>query len=181
MTGNWSKVAVVVVCCNGRKFLKELFPSIIEHQTPDSDIVVADNFSSDQSAEYVEENVPSVKVIRLEKNFGFAAGYNEAIKRIDSEFIVLINQDVAVTKNWWAPLLSVMEHDRSVAAVQPCIRAYLQPGHFAYAGAAGGSIDKYSYTFCRGRVFYTIEEDHHQYNDTSEIFWASGACMLVRK
>ena len=178
---NASKVAVVVLCWNGRKLLQEFLPSLIEFQAPDSTIVVADNFSNDGSVDFVRTNFPSVKLLPLGKNYGFAAGYNEAISRIDSEYIVVINQDIAVTKDWLPPLLAVMENDPAVGAVQPRIRAYLKPSYFEYAGAAGGWIDKYGYTFCRGRIFDSVEEDLNQYNEPSEIFWASGACCLVRK
>ncbi len=181
MPGNWSKVAVVVLCWNGRKFLEEFLPSLIEHHTNGSDIVVADNFSTDDSVEFVKKNFPGVKIIQLAKNFGFAEGYNVAIRQIESEYIILINQDVAVTQNWLQPLLSVIESDPGVGAVQPRVHAYLKRSHFEYAGAAGGWIDKYGYTFCRGRIFDSMEEDKGQYNEPSEIFWASGACMIVRK
>ena len=181
MAGNWSKIAVVILCWNGRKFLEEFLPSLIQFQSADSDIVVADNASTDDSLSFLRQNFPTVKIIAPEKNFGFAEGYNQAIKKIDSEYIVLINQDVAVTQNWLAPLLSVMENDDRVGAVHPRIHAHLQPTYFEYAGAAGGWIDKYGYTFCRGRVFDSVEEDQHQFPQSAEVFWASGACMLVRK
>lgn len=181
MAGNWSKIAVVILCWNGRKFLEEFLPSLIQFQSADSDIVVADNASTDDSLSFLRQNFSTVKIIALEKNFGFAEGYNQAIKKIDSEYVVLINQDVAVTQNWLAPLLSVMENDDRVGAVHPRIHAHLQPTYFEYAGAAGGWIDKYGYTFCRGRVFDSVEEDHHQFPQSAEVFWASGACMLVRK
>ncbi|MEO6167558.1 MAG: glycosyltransferase family 2 protein [Chitinophagales bacterium] len=180
MAGKWSKTAVVILCWNGRKFLGEFLPSLIQFQSADSDIVVADNASTDDSLSFLRENFPGVKIIALEKNYGFAEGYNQAIKKIDSEYIVLINQDVAVTNNWLSPLLSLIESDGKIGAVHPRIHSHLQPGHFEYAGAAGGWIDKYGYTFCRGRVFDSIEKDNNQYAQTAEVFWASGACMLVR-
>ena len=171
----------MVLGWNGRKFMEEFLPTLVQFQTSDSDIIVADNASTDDTVDYVRNNFPSVKIIQLEKNFGFAAGYNEAIKQIDAEFIVLINQDVAVTENWLTPLVRVMENDPLVGAVQPRIRAYVKPTHFEYAGAAGGWIDRYGYTFCRGRIFDEVEEDKNQYSSAEEIFWASGACMIVRK
>src|SRR5262249_15629321 len=154
---------------------------LIQFNSPDADLVIADNASTDDSVEFARKNFPFVRIIQLDKNFGFAAGYNKAIKQIASEYIVLINQDVAVTENWLTPLLKIMESDNTTAAVQSRIRAHNQKTHFEYAGAAGGWIDHYGYTFCRGRIFDSIEEDKNQYNTPAEIFWASGACMLVRK
>ncbi|MBA2422740.1 MAG: glycosyltransferase family 2 protein [Chitinophagales bacterium] len=181
MDGNWSKTAVVILCWNGKKFLEEFLPSVVQYQQADSDIVVADNASEDDSLIYLKKAFPSVKIIELEKNFGFAEGYNQAIRKIDSEFIVLLNQDVAVTENWLSPMVMMMEKDASIGAVQPRIRSHLQPAKFEYAGAAGGWIDKYGYTFCRGRIFDAVEADNDQYNEPAEIFWTSGACMIVRK
>jgi len=181
MEQSWKKTAVVILCWNGRRFMEEFLPTLVQFQPADADLVVADNASADDSVTYIKANFPSVKIIQLEKNFGFAAGYNEALKQINSEFIVFINQDVAVTENWLPPLLKMIESDEKIAAAQPRIRAYNQKTHFEYAGAAGGWIDHYGYTFCRGRIFDSLEEDRNQFNTSSEIFWASGACMIVRK
>ncbi|MBA2407666.1 MAG: glycosyltransferase family 2 protein [Chitinophagales bacterium] len=181
MDGTFSKTAVVILSWNGKKFLEEFLPSVVKFQQNGSDIIVADNASEDDSVNYVKKSFPIVKVLELERNFGFAEGYNQAIKKIDSEFIVLLNQDVAVTENWLSPLVTMMEMDAAIGAVQPRIRSYLHQNRFEYAGAAGGWIDKYGYTFCRGRIFDSIEEDIDQYNDPAEIFWTSGACMIVRK
>lgn len=161
--------------------MEEFLPSLLQFQSADSEIIVADNASTDDSVAYVRQHFPSVKIIQLEKNFGFAGGYNQAIKQITSEYIVLINQDVAVTENWLSPMLEMMERDEQIGAIQPRIRSHLQRSHFEYAGAGGGWIDRFGYTFCRGRVFDAIEEDTNQYNTPAEIFWASGACMLTRK
>jgi GT2 family glycosyltransferase len=161
--------------------MEEFLPTLLQFQSADSEIIVADNASTDDSAEYIRQHFPSVKIIQLEKNFGFAGGYNQAIKQITSEYIVLINQDVAVTLNWLSPMVEMMEKDEQIAAIQPRIRSHLQRSHFEYAGAAGGWIDRFGYTFCRGRIFDAIEEDTNQYNKPAEIFWASGACMLTRK
>jgi len=161
--------------------MEEFLPTLLQFQHEDSEIIVADNASTDDSVGYVRQHFPSVKIIQLEKNFGFAGGYNEAIKQITSEYVVLINQDVAVTENWLPPMLKMMEEDETIGALQPRIRAHLQRTHFEYAGAAGGWIDRFGYTFCRGRIFDAVEEDTNQYNTPAEIFWASGACMLTRK
>jgi GT2 family glycosyltransferase len=181
MIQQWSRVAVVILCWNGRKLLEEFLPSVIQFTPPGTDIIVADNNSADDSVAFVTANFPRVKILQLNKNFGFAAGYNEAIKEIDAEYVLLLNQDVAVTENWLPPLLEVIEQDPNISAVQPRIKSYLQKNYFEYAGAAGGWIDKYGYTFCRGRIFDAIEEDKGQYNDATTIFWASGACLLTRK
>ena len=175
------KTAVVVLCWNGRKLIEEYLPSLLQFQPADSDIIVADNASTDDSVAYLTTHFPSVKILQLEKNFGFAQGYNEVIKTLTHEFVVLINQDVAVTDNWLQPLLRAIESDEKIAAVQPRIRAHLQNEYFEYAGAAGGWIDRFGYTFCRGRIFDVIEKDVNQYDSEMEIFWASGACMLVRR
>lgn len=181
MQGNGLKTAVVILCWNGKKLLETFLPSLLQFQMPGTEIILADNASTDDSIAFVQANFPSVRIISLQKNFGFAEGYNQAIQQIDAEFIVLLNQDVAVTANWLAPLQAMMESDPQIGAVQPRIRAHLNRSYFEYAGAAGGWIDQYGYTFCRGRVFEHLEEDHNQYNQPAEIFWASGACMLVRK
>ena len=161
--------------------MEEFLPTLLQFQSPDSELIVADNASVDDSVAYVRGHFPSVKIIQLDKNLGFAGGYNAAIRQINSEYIVLINQDVAVTENWLPPMLDMMEGDEQIAAIQPRIRSHLKRSHFEYAGAAGGWIDRFGYTFCRGRVFDAIEEDTNQYNTPAEIFWASGACMLTRK
>ena len=147
--GNWSKTAIVILCWNGRKFLETFIPSLLQFQSADSDIVVADNASTDDSVSFLQKNFPTVRVITLDKNYGFAEGYNQAIRKIDSEYIVLMNQDVAVSSNWLPPLLALMDTDPSIGAVHPRIHAHLQPQQFEYAGAAGGWIDKYGYTFCK--------------------------------
>jgi len=141
---------------------------------------VADNASTDDSVTFIKENYPNIKLIELTKNEGFAKGYNEALKQIDSAYYVLLNQDVEVTPNWIEPVIDLMEKDNQVAACQPKIKAFHKKTHFEYAGAAGGFMDKYGYTFCRGRLFDKLEEDKGQYNQASEIFWASGACCFIR-
>jgi GT2 family glycosyltransferase len=180
-TSNGPDTAVVILCWNGKKFLEEFLPSLIQNNPERAEIIVADNASTDDSVAFVKKHFPTVRLLLLEKNYGFAEGYNQAIKRIDAPFIVLINQDVRVSNNWLPPLIEMMEQDLSIGALQPRIHAHLQPAYFEYAGAAGGWIDRYGYTFCRGRVFDSIEEDRNQYALPEEIFWASGACLLVRK
>ena len=176
-----TKTAVVILCWNGRKFLETYLPSLLRFQDSTYRIVVADNGSTDDSIDFLQKNFPSVFILDLKENLGFAKGYNETLRQLDEEFVVILNQDVAVTENWLAPMLQIMENDDGVAAVQPKILWDSHPEMFEYAGAGGGWIDKYGYTFCRGRIFDQLEKDEHQYDDEIPIFWASGACMLVRR
>ncbi|NDW17553.1 glycosyltransferase family 2 protein [Dysgonomonas sp. 216] len=175
------KTAVVILNWNGQKLLEQFLPSVIAN-TPQSeaDIVVADNNSDDNSVDFLKNNYPEVKVIQLDKNYGFAEGYNRALSEITTEYVVLLNSDVEVTPNWLTPMVSYMDNHKSIAAAQPKILAQRNKEYFEYAGAAGGYIDKYGYPFCRGRIFGTIEKDKGQYNSPVDIFWASGACLLIR-
>lgn len=146
------------------------------------EIVVADNGSSDNSVDYVKKAFPQVRIIRLRHNYGFADGYNRAIKQTkQSEYVVLLNSDVLVTEGWLDPLLDYMDAHPDVAAVQPKIRAMLDRERFEHAGAAGGYLDRLGYPFCRGRILGSVEEDKGQYDETADIFWASGACMVIRR
>lgn len=174
-----TKVAVVILNYNGKKFLEEFLPSVINH-TDGYEIIIADNASTDDSVAFLKASYPSVRTIQLSNNQGFAGGYNAALKSIEAEYYVLLNSDVEVSTNWIRPIIDLMESDISIAACQPKIRSYHQKTHFEYAGAAGGYIDWLGYPFCRGRVFDSYEEDKAQYDDTQEIFWATGACMFVR-
>ena len=174
------KIAVVILNWNGKKFLEKFLGSVIERSSRDAEIIIADNASNDGSLEYLEKNHPDIRIIRLDRNYGFAAGYNLALRQVEADFYVLLNSDIEVTENWIMPLIRLMEQDTSIAACQPKIRSYHEPGKFEYAGAAGGFIDKYGYPFCQGRLFQSLEQDHGQYDQISEIFWATGACMFVR-
>lgn len=174
------KVAVVILNWNGKKFLEKFLPSVIERSRNDAAIIVADNASADDSLEYLEKKHPEVRVIRLEKNYGFATGYNLALRQVPAEYYILLNSDIEVTDNWIPPLIRLMEQDPGIAACQPKIRSYHEPSRFEYAGAAGGFIDKYGYPFCQGRLFQSLETDHGQYDQVAEVFWATGACMFVR-
>jgi GT2 family glycosyltransferase len=176
-----SKIAIVILNWNGAKLLKQFLPSVIEFSKTDStEIIVADNGSTDDSQAILTANFPSVRIIDLKQNFGFARGYNEALKQVDSEYFVILNSDVEVTPGWLEIPVKLMEEDRSIAAVQPKILSYSQKTHFEYAGAAGGFIDRFGYPFCRGRIFNEVEADLGQYNDQTDIFWATGACMFIR-
>lgn len=175
-----AKAAVVILNWNGRKFLEEFLPSVIRHNPVFSEVIVADNASTDDSIAWLNKNCPAVRVIRNSSNGGFAKGYNEALAQVDADYFILLNSDVEVTAGWITPVIDLMEKDTSIAAAQPKIRAYHAKELFEYAGAAGGFIDKYGYPFCRGRIFETVEQDNGQYDDDAEIFWATGACMFVR-
>ena len=176
-----SKIAIVILNWNGAKLLQQFLPSVIEFSKGDSTkIVVADNGSTDDSLQILQNQFPEVKILDLKQNYGFARGYNEALKQINAEYFVILNSDVEVTAGWLDEPIRLMENDSSIAAVQPKILSYNQKTHFEYAGAAGGFIDRYGYPFCRGRIFNEVEEDRGQYNDSVDIFWATGACMFVR-
>ena len=174
-----NKVAVVILNYNGEKLLQQFLPSVVEY-SKNATVIVADNGSTDQSIQFISKNFPSVSIIKLEKNYGFCGGYNKALKQVDSAYYVLLNSDVEVTPGWLDPLEALLDSNPSVAVVQPKILSYHQKDHFEYAGAAGGFIDSFGYPFCRGRLFDHTEIDTQQYNDTREIFWATGACMMIR-
>ena len=174
------KTAVVILNWNGKKFLEKFLPGIIRHSYPLAEIIIADNASSDDSLAFLDNNHPEIRIIRLDQNFGFAGGYNLALKQVEAENYILLNSDIEVTEGWIAPVLDLMQADPSIAACQPKIRSYFDRDKFEYAGAAGGYIDKYGYPFCRGRLFQSIEKDEGQYDRATEVFWATGACMFVK-
>lgn len=173
------KVAVVILNYNGASMLAKFLPSVIEY-SPGAGIVVADNASTDDSVAVLRESFPTVRLLQLDRNYGFAGGYNKALEQVDAEYFMLLNSDVEVTDGWLEPLLSFMERTPDAVACQPKILAYKQKTHFEYAGAAGGFIDRYGYPYCRGRLFDTVEEDDGQYDDVRRVFWATGAAMMVR-
>lgn len=173
------KIAVVILNWNGVKLLEQFLPSVIQYSA-EADIYVADNASTDDSIGFIKTNFPTVKIIQNKTNFGFAQGYNEALKSVDAEIYALVNSDIEVTENWIKPILDTFENDVKTAIIQPKILDFKRKEYFEYAGAAGGFIDKYGYPFCRGRIFETVEKDFGQYDDDCEIFWASGACFFIR-
>ncbi|MBN1950439.1 MAG: glycosyltransferase family 2 protein [Bacteroidales bacterium] len=176
-----AKVAVVILNWNGRSYLERFLPSVVNHSSgSDTSIVIVDNNSTDDSCEFIGKKYPRVELIRFHQNHGFARGYSLALPQIAADYYVLLNSDVEVTENWLAPMVDLMERQPGVAAVMPRIRSYANRDYFEYAGAAGGFIDRYGYPFCRGRILSTIERDEGQYDESSEIFWASGACMVLR-
>lgn len=176
------KTAVVILNWNGCSFLQQFLPNVVKHSltTPHTTVVVADNGSTDNSVAWIQQNVPHVTIIQFDKNYGFTGGYNRALAQIEAEYYVLLNSDVEVTPHWLTPLINVMDTNPNVAACMPKLKAHHQPNMFEYAGASGGFIDRYGYPFCRGRILDTIEEDTGQYNQPREVFWATGACLLVR-
>lgn len=176
-----TKVAVVILNWNGRKMLEEFLPSVVKHTTcKQAKIIIADNGSTDDSLEFLSQKFPDIEQIVLDKNYGFAGGYNNALKKINAKYFVLLNSDVEVTENWLEPLVSYLDENDNVAACMPKILSYRQKTHFEYAGAAGGFIDKYGYPFCRGRILGNIEIDENQYNTPINVFWTAGACMIIR-
>jgi len=176
-----TKIAIVILNWNGEKLFDTFLPSVIRHSSSENiEIIVADNGSTDKSITHLNQFFPSVKIIDLKTNYGFAEGYNRAIQQVDADYLVLLNSDVKVTENWIEPCIQLFETDEKLAAIQPKILSYNQPDLFEYAGAAGGFIDKFGYPFCRGRILNRIEEDLGQYNQSSPIFWATGACIFVR-
>ena len=176
-----TKTAIVILNWNGIEFLKMFLGNVVEcSNLPDTKIIVADNNSSDGSVEWIENEFNHIEIIRLDKNYGFAGGYKIALQKIEAQFFVLLNSDIEVTPGWIEPLIKYMDQNRDVAACQPKILSYNDKDNFEYAGAAGGFIDKYGYPFCRGRIMNFVEKDTGQYDNYSDIFWASGACMMVR-
>ncbi len=176
------KTSVVILNWNGRKLLEQFLPSVLQHSLSDEcNVIVADNHSSDDSQEFLRRYYPELPVIVLEKNYGFAEGYNRALQQIDSEYVVLLNSDVETTTDWIQPMVSYMDAHPEVAAVQPKIRDYKEKGRFEYAGASGGFIDRYGYPFCRGRILSEVEEDRGQYDTVIPIFWATGASLCIRQ
>ena len=173
------RVAVVILNYNGAEMLRTFLPGVVEY-SPEAEVVVADNASTDDSVEVVQRLFPTVKLIRLERNWGFADGYNKALEQVDAEYSILLNSDVEVTKGWIAPMLAALEADSNVVACQPKILDYKRKTHFEYAGAAGGFIDRYGYPYCRGRIFDTLEEDKGQYDTVCDISWATGAALMIR-
>lgn len=173
--------SVVILNWNGEKYLQQFLPILLENTAiPGVEIIVADNASTDNSLEILKKDFPTIRTIVLDENYGFAGGYNKAFEQIEADYFVLLNSDVEVTALWLEPLIDYMNENKDVAACQPKILSYYQRTHFEHAGASGGFIDRFGFPFCRGRIFGLAEEDKGQYDDVAEVFWASGACMVVR-
>lgn len=173
------KIAIVILNWNGEVLLERFLPSVIQF-TPNADIYVADNASTDDSIPFLEQNYPNIKIVQNKSNGGFAKGYNDALQHIEADIFCLLNSDVEVTKNWLQPIIKGFNDLKEASIIQPKILDLLKKDHFEYAGAGGGFIDQLGYPFCRGRIFQSLEKDNGQYNDTREIFWATGACMFIK-
>ena len=172
------KVAVVILNWNGKKMVRQFLPGVLEHTR--GTVWVADNASSDGSMEWLENTYPGVERLQLDRNYGFAEGYNKALARIDAEYFVLLNSDVEVKADWISPLVQYMDSHPDVAACQPKVKSWHEPEKFEYAGAAGGFIDALGYPYCRGRIFNEVERDAGQYDEAMPVFWATGAALMVR-
>lgn len=173
-------IAIVILNWNGRKYLEKFLPSVLASTYHPREVIVADNDSTDDSIEFVQKTYPELRIIKLDRNYGFAGGYNHALKQVDTDYYVLLNSDVEVEANWLEPVISLMEKDPSIGACQPKIRMFADKGLFEYAGAAGGWLDYLGYPFAKGRIFDVCETDNGQYDTAEPIFWASGAAMFVR-
>jgi GT2 family glycosyltransferase len=177
---SFPKCAVVILNWNGKKFLQQFLPSVLSATYPNYEVIVADNGSSDDSVAFMQTNYPAIRLIRFEKNLGFAKGYNEALKLIECDYYALLNSDAETQPGWLEPMVQLLESDPSIAACQPKLLLYADKKMFEYSGAAGGWLDKYGYPFAKGRIFDVTEEDHGQYDQTEPIFWASGAALFIR-
>ncbi|MEC3907949.1 glycosyltransferase family 2 protein [Tamlana sp. 2201CG12-4] len=173
------KFAIVILNWNGQKLLEQFLPSVIKY-SKEAKVYVADNASTDHSISFIKQHFPSVEIIQNKENDGYAKGYNDALSNLDADLFCLLNSDVEVTKNWLTPIITTFESEPNTAIIQPKLLDFKKRDYFEYAGAAGGFIDKYGYPYCRGRIFDTLEKDEGQYDDISEIFWASGACLFIR-
>jgi GT2 family glycosyltransferase len=174
------RVAAVILNYNGKHWLEKFLPSVMASTYSNLEIVVADNYSSDDSIAFLSKNYPSITIIQNESNGGFSKGYNDSLKHVIADYYILLNSDIEVTPNWIEPVIKLMESDEKIAACQPKIKMYDDKKLFEYAGASGGYMDSMGYMFCRGRIFETLEEDIKQYNNPTEVFWATGACLFVK-
>jgi GT2 family glycosyltransferase len=175
------KVAVVILNWNGLKYLNQFLPGVVQSSYPNLEIVVGDNASSDGSVAFLRAQFPTVTIVENDANYGFTGGYNRVLEHVEADYYILLNSDIEVTDGWIEPVIALMETDETIAAAAPKIKSFAQQDHFEHAGAAGGFIDYLGYPFCRGRIFYELEEDHGQYNQSGEVFWASGAALFIRK
>lgn len=174
------KTAVVILNWNGRGMMAKYLPTVLKYSRDDADVVVADNASTDGSLQWLEREFPQVRRISLDRNYGFADGYNRALEQVDADYYVLLNSDVEVTHHWLTPLIEEMDAHPEIAACQPKLLSLRNRDAFEYAGASGGFIDRYGYPFCRGRIFDTVEDDNGQYDNPQEVLWATGACLVIR-
>ena len=174
------KVAIVILNWNGEKMLAQYLPTVLNYSRDEATIYVADNASTDDSLGLLQREFPECKLIVLDKNWGFAEGYNKALQQIEAEYYLLLNSDIEVTHHWLTPLVEFMDVHPEVAACQPKLLSIYNKDMFEYAGASGGFLDRFGYPFCRGRIFDTVEEDNGQYDYATEVFWATGAALMIR-
>ena len=174
------KVAIVILNWNGQAMMERYLPSVLNYSRDEAAVYVADNASTDQSMEMLRRQFPEVKLIQLEKNWGFAEGYNKALRQIDAEYYLLLNSDIKVTHHWLTPMVEYMDNHQDVAACQPKLLSIFDEDRFEYAGASGGYLDRLGYPFCRGRIFETVEADNGQYDYATDILWATGAALMIR-
>ena len=175
-----TKLAIVILNWNGKKFLEQFLPTLIAHTPSWAEIIIADNASTDDSVAFLQSQYPPLRLIQNDQNYGFAGGYNQALAQVQAEYYCLLNSDIEVTAQWVEGIVDYMDTHQEVGICQPKLLSWHNRQQFEYAGAAGGFIDKYGYPFCRGRIFNNIETDNGQYDDICEIFWATGACLFVR-
>lgn len=174
------KLAIVILNWNGAKMLQQYLPSVLQYSREEATVYVADNASSDNSLEMLRTRFPEVRIITLEKNWGFAEGYNKALAQIDAEYYLLLNSDIEVTHHWLTPMIEFLDAYADVAACQPKLLSIFDKDYFEYAGASGGFLDRFGYPFCRGRIFETVERDNGQYDYATDILWATGAALMIR-
>ena len=181
MVREMKKVAIVILNWNGEKMLKEYLPSVLRYSRDEATVYVADNASTDDSLTLLRQHFPEVKLIVLDKNWGFAEGYNKALREIEAEYYLLLNSDIEVTHHWLTPMIEYLDSHQDVAACQPKLLSIFDKDQFEYAGASGGYLDTYGYPFCRGRVFETVEADNGQYDTLADVLWATGAALMIRR
>lgn len=174
------KLAIVILNWNGASMLRQYLPGVLRYSRDEATVYVADNASTDDSVPMLKEQFPEVRLILLDKNWGFAEGYNKALAQVEADYFLLLNSDIEVTHHWLTPLTEFMDSHPQVAACQPKLLSIFHREQFEYAGAAGGYIDRLGYPFCRGRIFDTVEQDNGQYDQPAAIHWATGAALLVR-
>ena len=174
------QIAVVILNWNGAAMLRQFLPDVLRYSA-EAEVIVADNASTDDSLAVLRSEFPQVRTICLTRNYGFAEGYNQALRQVDAPYYVLLNSDVQVTEGWLSSMHSYMDAHPTVAACQPKLRCQWAPDLLEYAGACGGYIDALGYPYCRGRIFATVERDEGQYDDVATVMWASGAALMIRR
>ena len=180
MYARMEKLAIVILNWNGEQMLRTYLPSVMQYSLDEATVYVADNASTDGSLAFLKATFPECRLIVLEKNWGFAEGYNKALKEIEAEYYLLLNSDIEVTHHWLTPMIEYMDSHEEVAACQPKLLSAADHDRFEYAGASGGYLDWFGYPFCRGRIFDTVESDNGQYDYATEILWATGAALMIR-